>query len=116
LGPRQPGFPPSQQYKSFPSMPNVLNRLSIASRVAAGLLGGYAFVWGFTTLVIALALAGGSDYDEARQLANLIAFLVFLSVFLWAFASQRLLRVWVVLGGGGATMTLAAWMLTRSLA
>lgn len=87
----------------------------IAFRVAASLLGGYAFVWGFTTLLIAAGLSRGVDYDEARQLAYLLAFLVFLVAFLWAFASASLLRVWLVLGGGGAVMTTVAWLLTRSL-
>ena len=94
-------------------MAHASNRLLITSRVAAGLLGGYVFVWGFTTLLIALALAAGTDYGEAEQLAYLLAFLVFLGAFLWAFASPRLLRVWLVLAGGGAAMTAAAWLLTR---
>jgi hypothetical protein len=97
-------------------MPHALHRLSVPSRVAAGLLGGYAFVWGFTTLIIAVALAIGTDYHEAERLAYLLAFLVFLGVFLWAFASSRVLRVWLVLAGGGAAMTGAAWILTHSLA
>ncbi|HWK50121.1 MAG TPA: hypothetical protein VNR40_09545, partial [Steroidobacter sp.] len=62
------------------------NRLSILSRVVAGLLGSYVFVWGFTTLVIALGLVGGADYDEVLRLAYLLAFLVYLCAFLWAFA------------------------------
>lgn len=96
-------------------MANALNRLSITSRVAAGLLGSYVFVWGFTTLMIALGLKGGTDLDEARQLAYLLAFLIFLGAFLWAFASPRLLRVWLVLAGGGAVMSAVAWAVTRSL-
>jgi len=92
-----------------------VSALSLSSRVVAGLLGGYVFVWGFTTLVIALALVGGTDYHDAEHLAFLLAFLVFLVAFLWAFASPRLLRVWLVLAGGGALTTAAAWMLTRTL-
>jgi hypothetical protein len=88
---------------------------SLVSRVAASLLGGYAFVWGFTTLLIALGLSGGWDYEEAEQLAYLLAFLVFLVVFLWAFASASLKRVWLVLAGGGALMTGAAWLLKDTL-
>ena len=55
---------------------------AVVSRVAASLLGGYAFVWGFITLGIALLLAAGMPYDEARTLAYLLAFLVFLVVLL----------------------------------
>lgn len=86
----------------------------IASRVAAGLFGGYTFVWGFTALVTALGLAAGSTYYDARLLAYLLAFLVFLVVFLWAFASASLTRVWLILAGGGAAMTAVAWLMTRS--
>ncbi|MDH6590424.1 hypothetical protein M2165_000313 [Variovorax sp. TBS-050B] len=85
--------------------------LHIASRVAASLLGGYAFVWGFVTLGIALQLAAGVGYDDARLLCNLLAFLVFLACFCWAFAAASLRRVWGVLAGGGALMTGAAWLL-----
>lgn len=86
----------------------------IVSRIAASLLGGYVFVWGFTVLGIALGLAAGVDYEEARMLAYLLAFLVFLGAFLWAYAVASLKRVWLVLAGGGALMTGAAWLLTRS--
>lgn len=97
-------------------MSNTPHWFPMVSRVAASLVGGYTFVWGFTTLLIALSLMAGSEYGDARKLAFLLAFLVFLGVFLWAFAAKRLTVVWVVLAGGGAAMTGAAWLLTRSLA
>jgi len=88
--------------------------LAMLSRIAASLLGGYAFTWGFTTLLIAAALRSGLPFGEARTLAFLLAFLVFLGAFLWAFSTPRLWRLWGVLAGGGALMTgLAAW-LTRT--
>lgn len=96
-------------------MASTLHWLPLTSRIAASLLGGYGFVWGFTTLVIALGLVGGIDYDESRKLAYLLAFLVFLGAFLWAFAAASLTRVWLVLAGGGALMTGGAWLLTQSL-
>lgn len=89
--------------------------LPLASRMCAALLGGYAFVWGFVTLVVAVTLTAGGDYDEGLMLANILAFLVYLSAFLWAFASASLMRVWLVLAGGGAVMTLSAWSLTHML-
>jgi hypothetical protein len=85
-------------------------------RVAAGLAGGYAFTWGFVTLGIALLLAAGVDFGEARTLIFLLAFLLFLGVLLWAFVANNLARVWLVLAGGGATMTGAAWLMTRAVA
>jgi CHASE1-domain containing sensor protein len=41
--------------------------------------------------------------------------LVFLGVFLWAFSARSLARVWLVLAGGGALMTGAAWLVQRAL-
>lgn len=85
----------------------------IVSRVAAGVLGGWLFVWGCTTLGIALAMLAGASYHDAVELAYLLAFLVFLVVFCWAFAAASLLRVWLVLGGGGALMSVLALALAR---
>ena len=90
-------------------MPNVL------SRIAAAVFGGYAFVWGFTTLLIAVALTIRLPYGDAQTTAYLLAFLVFLGAFLWAFAARRVAVVWGVLAGGGGAMTGLAWLLTRSV-
>lgn len=91
-----------------------LPALHITSRVAASLLGGYAFVWGFSALCIALGLATGAPYDQAQTLAHLLAFLVFVSCFCWAYVATSVARVWVVLAGGGAAMTGLAWLMTRT--
>jgi len=80
--------------------------LHILSRVGAALLGGYCFVWGFTTLGIALAVTLGMSFGEARTLFYLLAFLLFTAVFCWAFATASLGRAWLLLAGGGAVMTL----------
>lgn len=95
--------------------PVAIPPLHVASRVAASLLGGYAFVWGFTSLGVALGVAAGSAYEEAETLLHLLAFLVFLVAFCWAFVAVSLPRVWTVLAGGGALMTGVAWLMTRSL-
>lgn len=87
----------------------------IASRVAASLLGGWAFVWGFTTLGITALVALGMPYMEAQTLLFLLAFLLFLALFCWSFAAASLTRVWAVLAGGAALMTGAAWLLQRGL-
>jgi hypothetical protein len=86
----------------------------IAARVAAGVLGGYTFVWGCATLGIALLLYVGMPYGDARTLVFLLAFVVLLIVFCWAFVAASLIRVWLVLAGGGAVMTGLAWLLTRT--
>lgn len=89
--------------------------LQITARVAAAVAGGYAFTWGFAALGLALLLWFGSPFDEARTAVYLLAFLVFLTVFCWAFAVRRLRQVWWVLAGGGAAMSAAAWLLSRAL-
>lgn len=90
--------------------------VNVVSRIAAAVLGGYAFVWGFTTLLIAVALSLRLPYGDAQTTAYLLAFLVFLGVFLWSFAARRVGLVWAVLAGGGVTMTTLAWGLTRTVA
>jgi hypothetical protein len=85
------------------------------SRIAAALFGGYAFTWGFTALGIASLVALGIDFHEAETGVLMLAFLVFLGVFLWTFATASLLRVWAVLAGGAAAMLGAAWALQHVL-
>lgn len=87
----------------------------VASRVLASLLGGWCFVWGFVSLGITGLVALHMPYDEAYKLAMLLAFMVFLVVFCWAIAAASLIRVWVVLAGGGTVMTATAWWLRNAL-
>lgn len=91
-----------------------LNYLLI-SRILSALLGGYLFTWGFVAFGIAGLAALGVDFHEAETAVSILAFLVFLGVFLWAFACRRVAVVWAVLAGGGAVMTLAAWGIQQSI-
>ncbi|MFZ5551423.1 MAG: iron uptake protein [Pseudomonadota bacterium] len=90
--------------------------LHIASRIAASVFGGWLFTWGFVTLGITSAVALGMPYGDARTLLFLLAFLVFLGMFLWSFSAASLAKVWLLLVGGGGAMTGAAWLLTQRLA
>lgn len=92
-----------------------VDRLAVLQRVAAALLGGYAFTWGFIALGLALLFAAGMDFHDAEHLAAILGFLVFLTVFLWAFADRSLARVWGVLAGGGLLMTGAASLVQHLL-
>lgn len=91
--------------------PSIWNRppLSLIHRLAAALLGGYAFTWGFVALGVAGLVALGVEFAEAETALLLLAFLVFLPLFLWACTETSLARVWAVLGGGAVLMTAAAW-------
>ena len=96
-------------------MLNSPSALHILNRIGAGLLGSYAFGWGFVTLGIVLLLLAGVEYGEAQTLLYLLAFILFLICFCWAFAARAIGRVWSVLAGGGSIMTGAAWLIARSL-
>ena len=53
---------------------------------------------------IGLLFAAGMPFHDAESLSVMIGFLVFLVVFLWAFAARSLRRVWAVLAGFGLLM------------
>ncbi|VUD40916.1 hypothetical protein TDB9533_00379 [Thalassocella blandensis] len=78
-------------------------------RVALSLFGSYAFTWGFTAFGVAALSALGVDFHEAETAMLILAFLVILAVFLWAFAARSLSLVWLVLAGGAALFCAAAW-------
>ena len=90
-------------------------RLHIVSRIAAGVLGGYAFTWGFIALGIGLLFAAQMEFHDAEALGYIVGFMVFLVAFLWAFSAASLRRVWLVLAGGGALMAAAAWLVQQAL-
>lgn len=90
-------------------------RVELVLRIAASLLGGYVFVWGFVALGTVLGIAAGLRYEEALTLMYLLAFLLFTAVFCWAYVAKSVFRVWAVLGGGGVVMTAVAWFGSRAL-
>jgi len=91
------------------------SRLNILARVAAGALGGYAFTWGFIALAMGLLFAAQMEFHDAETLATIVGLLLFLAVFIWAFAARSVARVWLVLAGGGALMAGAATLVQRAL-
>jgi hypothetical protein len=93
---------------------SIATRWQITSRIAASVLGSYVFVWGLVVLGIAVCLHAGLSYSDAAALAALLAFVVFLVTFLWAFVAASVARVWGVLLSGGGAMTAAAWWLVRT--
>ncbi len=97
--------------------PSVWNRarLSLTLRLAVALLGSFAFTWGFVALGVAGLVFLGVDDHEAETALMLLAFLVMLPLFLWAFASPRQGRAMGLLFGAAALMTSAAWGVQRVL-
>lgn len=87
--------------------------MHIVSRIGASLLGGWTFVWGFAVLGTVLLPTTGMSYSDAQTLVGLLAFLVFLIAFCWAYVARSATRAWVALAGGGGVMTAAAWLLAH---
>ena len=92
-----------------------VSRRQVVSRIAAGVVGGYAFTWGFIALGVAALFGAGLPFHDAEALSMMLAFLVFLTAFCWAFAARSVTRVWCVLAAGGAAMTGAASLVQRVL-
>lgn len=87
----------------------------VTGRVAAALLGGWLFVFGWTVLAVTAGVALGLPYEEAHTAAMLLAFLLLLAAFCWALAARSLRRVWAVLAGGALLMTAAGQGLQHAL-
>lgn len=87
----------------------------LAARIAGAVLGGYAFTWGLIALGMALLFAAGLEFHDAENLTAFVGFLAFTAVFLWAFAAKTVVRVWLVLAGGGIAMAGAAELVQRAL-
>lgn len=86
---------------------------ALISRIAAALLGGYFCTWGCAALGIIGLVSLGVDFHDAEAVMLMLAFAIYLCLFLWAFASASLIRVWTVLVISGLFMTAAAWLLQR---
>lgn len=91
------------------------SRAHLFGRLAAGVLGAYAFCWGFIALGLALLYGAGLSFHDAEHLASIVGLLLFLGVFCWAFAARSLARVWVTLAGGGILMSGGAALAQRAL-
>lgn len=91
------------------------SRISVPLRVAAALLGGYAFCWGFMALGLSGLYALGLSFHDAERLSAMLGLLLYLVVFLWAFAARSQSHAWALLAGGGALMAGAASLLQSRL-
>lgn len=89
--------------------------LQTTNRLVAAILGGYAFTWGFSAFAITVLVMLGVDFHEAETGISLLAFLVYLGLFFWTFATASMTRAWSVLAGGAVLMYLAATLIQSSL-
>jgi hypothetical protein len=90
-------------------------RWHIIARTALALLGGYIFTWGVIAIGVALMFGAGMEFHDAEHLSYIIGILVYLGAFLAGFAARDLRRVALVLVGGGALLSGAAWLLQQQL-
>ena len=82
------------------------SRGAIVARILAAIFGCYAFVWGAVALGVAALNGAGVEYHAAEQAMMMLAFLLYLGLFLWTFAAASVRRVWLVLAVGSALMLL----------
>ncbi|RIV80915.1 iron transporter [Aurantiacibacter xanthus] len=83
-------------------------RWTVASRVAAAALGGYALT---SAATVVLTLLWPLPKAQALLAASMLSFVLYTIVVLWAFHCRSLRRVWTVMALGTAMLALAAWSL-----
>ncbi|MFM2346420.1 MAG: hypothetical protein RL654_1173 [Pseudomonadota bacterium] len=87
----------------------------IAARVLAGVIGSYAFTWGFAAAGVAALVGLGADYHDAEMAVLMLAFLVFPGLLLWCVVARSLLRIGSVLAGGTLLLSASAWAIQHAL-
>jgi len=86
-------------------------RLTVASRLAAAVAGGYLLTAGATAL-LSLALPG--PRASAVLTATMLSFSIFTAAVMTAFATSSAARAWLWLALPGALAAGAAWWLSGS--
>lgn len=85
-------------------------RLSVASRVLAAAVGGYALT---SALAISIALLLPVGRAHAVMLASDIGFLIYVPILLWAFHTPTAKRAWGWLLFWTGTVSLCSWWLMQ---
>ncbi len=91
------------------------SRTGITLRTLAAILGGWLFTWGFVACGTAALVGLGVAFHDAEQALLMLGLLVFLGIFLWAFAARSVARVCAVLVGGAVFFNAAAWLLQSAI-
>lgn len=81
----------------------------ILLRTTTGLIGGWAFTWGFVTFGIVALVASGVGYEDAQLGLHLLAFLIYLALLCWSVATRRPLRAAFTILAAAAALSVAAW-------
>lgn len=92
-----------------------LRPLALVSRIAAAVLGGYVFCWGFVALGLSGLYRAGMGFHDAEHLSSILGVLLYLVVFCAVFAARRIARAWALLLGGAATMAGVASLIQHTM-
>ncbi|MFM9902472.1 MAG: iron uptake protein [Polaromonas sp.] len=90
-------------------------RVGLALRITAAVLGGWLLTWGFVACGTAALVGVGVGFHDAEQALLMLGLLVFPSVFLGAFAARRVWRVCAVVVAGAVFFNTAAVLLQRAI-
>ncbi|WP_028602045.1 DUF3649 domain-containing protein [Ottowia thiooxydans] len=95
---------------SKPGALSAAYRWSVASRVAAATLGGYALASAATVL---LALFWPAPKAQSVLWATMLSFVVYTVAVIWVFYTRSATRAWLGMVLGTAVCTGLAWILMR---
>ncbi|MEM6647235.1 MAG: hypothetical protein AAF730_13385 [Bacteroidota bacterium] len=87
----------------------------VTQRVLLAVVGGYLLTEAVVSLLAALLATLGMVRTEAVVLSMMLGFVIYLLLLLWAFAEQRLVRLWIVFGGGTALAMGAVYLAQTAL-
>lgn len=96
-------------YSSLSGMPR--HRFSVASRILAAALGGYALTSALNTLLLALLMP--MPETMARVSALRPGFLIYLLVLLWVFHARSATHAWAWLAVWTGAASALCWMLLQ---
>lgn len=83
-------------------------RLSVASRIGAAVIGGYALA---SVLSMLLALILPIPRHEAVLWAMLLSFLWYALAVIWVFHARSATRAWIGMAGPTALLALVCWLI-----
>ncbi|ATE62519.1 iron transporter [Thauera sinica] len=93
---------------------SVSYRLSVASRVLAAVIGGYALAAAIELLlVLTLPFPQEPPFPQAAQAARLLIHAIHAAILLWVFHTRSATRAWAWLTGWTLVVYAACWMLIR---
>ncbi|GLT01014.1 hypothetical protein GCM10007897_24050 [Sphingobium jiangsuense] len=88
-------------------------RLSVASRVAAAILGGYALAAAIKLLLTLTLPFEPGPFNPPAMAAKLLIYAIHTAILLWAFHTRSVTRLWFWLIAWTGLVYLACWLVMR---